>query len=133
MPQKDLYYNNEFPYFFKSSACTKCGGKCCRGRQGYVWLSMEELQKMADAQGMSPNAFARQYVRQVNGQLSLRERRINNEHFCCFLDPVDRFCTIYAYRPEQCKTFPFWEEFKEDSVELLRVCPGVSFPPSGPS
>ena len=126
MSATDLYYNNEFPFFFKSSACTKCGGKCCRGRQGYVWLSPEELKKIADAKGISQDAFARQYVRQVKGQLSLKERIMNNEHFCCFLDPVDLYCTIYAYRPEQCRTFPFWDEFKEDTKNLLLTCPGVS-------
>ncbi|MCI5209847.1 MAG: YkgJ family cysteine cluster protein [Candidatus Electrothrix sp. ATG2] len=126
MTTKDQSYHNEFPYFFKSDTCTTCGGKCCRGRQGYVWLSMEELRRIADAKGVSPNAFARQYVRQIKGHLSLKERIINNEHFCCFLDPVDRFCTIYAYRPEQCRTFPFWDEFKENSDNLLLTCPGVS-------
>jgi len=81
---------------------------------------------MADAKGVSPDAFARQYVRQVDGRLSLKELSINNEHFCCFLDPVDHCCMIYNYRPEQCRTFPFWEELKEDTEELLQLCPGVS-------
>lgn len=81
---------------------------------------------MADARGISPDAFARQYVRQIDGQLSLKERIVNNEHFCCFLDPIDHRCTIYNHRPEQCRTFPFWEDFKEDNDDLLLTCPGVS-------
>ncbi|MCI5166745.1 MAG: YkgJ family cysteine cluster protein [Candidatus Electrothrix sp. GM3_4] len=125
MTQKNDHHN-EYTFFFNSTACAACGGKCCRGRQGYVWLSMEELRGMADARGVSPDAFARQYVRQVNGQLSLKERIMNNEHFCCFLDPVDHCCTIYNNRPEQCRTFPFWEECKEDTDNLLLTCPGVS-------
>jgi len=126
MIPKNLHYRNDFPYFFNSHTCEKCGGKCCRGRQGYIWLSMEELKGMADARGMSPDAFAQQYVRQIDGQLSLKERMMNNEHFCCFLDPIDHRCTIYTHRPEQCRTFPFWEDFKEDNDNLLLACPGVS-------
>ncbi|MCI5161663.1 MAG: YkgJ family cysteine cluster protein [Candidatus Electrothrix sp. AX5] len=129
MTRKNLHYHNDFPYFFKSDACTKCRGKCCRGRQGYVWLSMKELLGMAEARGMSPDAFARQYVRQIDGQLSLKELSINNEHLCCFFDPVDHCCTIYNHRPEQCRTFPFWEEFKEDTDNLLMTCPGTSLAP----
>ncbi|XCN75108.1 MAG: YkgJ family cysteine cluster protein [Candidatus Electrothrix aestuarii] len=125
MPQKNLHYHNDFPYFFNSDACTDCGGKCCRGSQGYIWLNMEELENMAKARGISPDAFARQYVRQVNGGLSLQERIINNEHLCCFLDPVDHYCTIYQQRPEQCRTFPFWEQLKTAFRELMHDCPGI--------
>ncbi|MCI5192322.1 MAG: YkgJ family cysteine cluster protein [Candidatus Electrothrix sp. AU1_5] len=121
-----LHYHNEFSYFFNSDRCASCGGKCCRGQQGYIWLSMKELEKMAQARNTSPEAFAREYVRQVKGKMSLKERIINNEHFCCFLDPVDHCCTVYPYRPEQCRTFPFWEQYKEESKELFQLCPGVS-------
>jgi Fe-S-cluster containining protein len=126
MTSKNLLYHNDFPYFFKSNACTKCRGKCCRGRQGYVWLTVEELRGMAEAREISPDAFARQYVRRIDGRLSLKELRINNEHLCCFLDPVDHRCTIYDQRPEQCRTFPFWEDLKEDQETLVLFCPGVS-------
>ncbi|WP_446009136.1 YkgJ family cysteine cluster protein [Candidatus Electrothrix sp.] len=125
MPAKNLQYHNDYPYFFKSDACKSCGGKCCRGQQGYIRINMEELGNMANAKGLSPKEFARQYVRQVTGGLSLQERIINNEHFCCFLDPVDHYCTIYQQRPEQCRTFPFWEEFKEEPEKLFLSCPGI--------
>ncbi|MCI5120626.1 MAG: YkgJ family cysteine cluster protein, partial [Candidatus Electrothrix sp. AUS4] len=115
MPQKNLHYHNDFPYFFNSDACASCGGKCCRGQQGYIWLEIEELRKMADARRMHEEAFARQYVRLINGKLSLKERVLNSEHLCCFFDPIDHYCTIYAYRPEQCRTFPFWDQYKAES------------------
>ena len=81
---------------------------------------------MAEARGISAEVFARQYIRQVKGRLSLQERVINGEHFCCLFDPVDRRCTMYAERPEQCGTFPFWERFREGCEELLHQCPGVA-------
>jgi Fe-S-cluster containining protein len=126
MAHNNLHYHNDFPYFFKSNACTTCGGKCCRGQQGYIWLSLEELEQMAEARGVSVDAFTRQYVRQVKGGLSLQERVVNNEHLCCLLDPVDHTCTIYQHRPEQCRTFPFWEELKKEPEKIAMSCPGLS-------
>ena len=126
MPLKNLHYHNDFPYFFKSDACESCGGKCCRGGQGYVWLNLYEVENMAEARGLSAEAFARQYVRQSRGRLSLQERLINGEYFCCLFDSIACCCTMYENRPKQCRIFPFWEKFKKDTDNILSTCPGVS-------
>jgi hypothetical protein len=81
---------------------------------------------MAVARKMDLDSFAKHYVRRVQGRLSLRENVINGEHLCCFLDPVDSQCTIYAARPQQCRAFPFWGKFKTDTQALFLECPGVS-------
>ena len=109
-----------------SNTCKTCGGKCCRGFGGYVWVSMEELEKMAGTRNMGVALFSKQYVRQVQGRLSLQERVINGEHFCCFFDYIDCQCTIYQLRPKQCRTFPYWNQFKKDPQHLFAECPGVS-------
>jgi Fe-S-cluster containining protein len=70
--------------------------------------------------------FSKQYVRQVQGRLSLQERVINGEHFCCFFDYIDCQCTIYQHRPKLCRTFPYWNQFKKDPQQLFAECPGVS-------
>ncbi|MBW2608326.1 MAG: YkgJ family cysteine cluster protein [Deltaproteobacteria bacterium] len=116
---------NDFPYYFESNTCKTCGGKCCRGREGYIWISMEEIEEMADRMKIDVSLFSRQYVRQIQGRLSLQERVINGEHFCCFFDPIDGQCTIYQSRPRQCRTFPFWNQFKKEPQKLLDECPGV--------
>jgi len=87
---------------------------------------MEELEKMADSRKISVAQFSKQYVRQVQGLFALQERVINGEHFCCFFDYIDFQCTIYQSRPGQCKTFPFWNQFKKDPKKLLMECPGVT-------
>ena len=87
---------------------------------------MEELERMAGAKGLDVAAFANQYVRRVNHGFSLRERIINGEHFCCFFDPISCRCAVYENRPKQCRTFPFWEKFREEYRELFLECPGVS-------
>jgi hypothetical protein len=115
-----------FPFKFDSTACAACGGRCCRGTGGYVWVSWAELEAMAVARGMNAGLFAKEYARRVQGKLSLQERVINGEHFCCFFDRIACCCTIYDNRPEQCRTFPFWERYQEDCRELLRECPGIS-------
>ncbi|MDT8334877.1 MAG: YkgJ family cysteine cluster protein [Desulfurivibrionaceae bacterium] len=118
--------NHDFPYHFDHNACKTCGGHCCRGRAGYVWTSAEELEKMAAAMKMAVPLFFKQYARRVQGRLSLRERVINGEHLCCFFDLSARRCAIYEVRPEQCRTFPFWDIFREEPRELFDECPGVS-------
>ncbi len=114
-----------FPFQFDADACAACGGRCCRGAGGYVWVSWEELEAMAAARGMNPGLFAKHYARRAQGRLSLQERVLNGEHFCCFFDRAARRCGVYELRPAQCRTFPFWDKFKTDLQELLRECPGV--------
>lgn len=118
-------YQNHFPYFFNRQTCKTCRGNCCRGLGGYVWISRQELLKMAGLKKMDPGLFSRQYVRQVQGRLSLKEHRINGEHLCCFLDSIDCRCTIYQARPTQCRAFPFWSQFRKDPDKLFLECPGV--------
>ena len=81
---------------------------------------------MAGTRKMDVALFSKQYVRHVQGRLSLKERVINGEHFCCFFDSIDCQCTIYQGRPKQCRTFPFWNQFKKELQELFVECPGVS-------
>ncbi len=123
-PQK-MDCREGFPYRFDIEACRTCGGKCCRGVQGYVWVSMKEIEKMADVCKMDPASFSRRYVRRVAGRFALKERVVNGEHLCCFLDAVDCRCTLYEGRPGQCRTYPFWNEFKKDPGRLALECPGV--------
>ena len=126
MREENMDNPNNFPYHFDNNTCDTCRGECCRGLRGYVWVSMEELEKMASTRKMDVTLFSMQYVRQAQGRLSLQERVINGEHFCCFFDLIACHCAIYQDRPKQCRTFPFWNQFKEDPQELFDECPGVS-------
>jgi len=118
---------NNFPYSFNEGACKTCSGKCCRGFTGYVWISRVELEKMARTRKLDLASFSTQYVRQVQGRLSLQEQFINGEHICCFFDPIECQCTIYQSRPNQCRTFPFWDQFKTNPQDLFLECPGTSW------
>lgn len=127
MDKEKIPRENGFSFQFDSSKCWTCRGACCRGLAGYIWLNMEEMAEIADMRSMAVQAFCKQYIRRANGKLSLREHVVNGEYFCCFFDPIDRRCNIYEKRPEQCRTFPFWNQFKNDPSKLEHECPGVIF------
>ncbi|MBW2259743.1 MAG: YkgJ family cysteine cluster protein [Deltaproteobacteria bacterium] len=44
---------------------------------------------------------------------------------CLFFDEKNRRCSIYDVRPTQCRTFPFWEYFRDNPDEILKECPGA--------
>ena len=81
---------------------------------------------MADTMKMDTDKFSKKYVKKIHGKLSLKENFINGEYICCFFDIIGCRCRIYESRPKQCRTFPFWEQFKKDPEGLILECPGVS-------
>ena len=119
-------FEKDFPYSFDQKTCSTCSGNCCRGSSGYIWVSLEELEIIADSRNMNLSSFYGEYTRLVDGKVSLQERLIDGEHLCCFFDPGDCLCTIYENRPEQCRTFPFWNRFKDELQYILDECPGVT-------
>lgn len=103
--------------------CTRCGN-CCTGAPGYVWVTDEELEILAGTVGMPVEEFAAAYSRRVGRRRSLRERPNGD---CVFWDG-SRGCTVYAARPAQCRTWPFWASNVEspEAWEKMRAgCPGA--------
>lgn len=104
--------------------CTGCG-QCCTGAPGAVWVTLEDIEKMAAFMQISPSAFTRQYVRTLDGRLSLNEHPKNFD--CVFLK--NKKCTIYQVRPLQCKTFPWWPGVLTDEAswkEAGKRCEGIN-------
>lgn len=102
--------------------CTRCG-KCCTGDPGYVWVTDEELATIAKFLGQPLNEVRDLYSRKARGRRSLRERSNGD---CIFYDHT-KGCTIYAVRPPQCRTWPFWDSnvaTPEDWEQTCQVCPG---------
>lgn len=113
-----------FPFYFDPAACQACRGECCRWG-GYVWVTEDDIQAMADVMKMDLEAFANQYVKAAYGRLSLQERLREGEYHCCLFDPFNNHCLVYSARPEQCRTFPFWDQYRKDYQLLLEICPGI--------
>jgi Fe-S-cluster containining protein len=104
--------------------CTKCGA-CCSGAPGAVWVDDQEIAELAAHLALDPPEFEQQYVRRLGGRRALFERFDGD---CVFLDAHTRRCTVYAARPVQCRTWPFWEAnvaSPEAWEETRAACPGA--------
>jgi Fe-S-cluster containining protein len=103
-------------------SCTRCGA-CCTGAPGFVWVSPDEIERLAEFRGETVDEFAARFVRQVHGRYSLIEKPGGD---CIFWDK-QAGCTVYPARPVQCQTWPFWPEnvqTPEDWDHTREVCPG---------
>ena len=115
-----------FCYTFDSNACASCGGACCIGESGYIWVDREEIESISKYLDLSVEDFSFKYLKRVKNRYSLKEYfKEELGYACIFFDPNKRLCTIYEARPKQCRTFPFWEQFKQDTEDLIKECPGV--------
>lgn len=114
------------PWYAKglSFQCTECG-KCCTGAPGYIWVNAKEIEAMANHLNLSIQEFSDQYLRLAQGRLSLKEHP--KTYDCVFLK--DNKCQLYALRPTQCRTFPWWPHLlksKEDWLEAAKYCEGIN-------
>jgi hypothetical protein len=103
--------------------CTQCGD-CCTGAPGYVWVTNDEIAALAALVGQEVEAFEDQYVRRVGARKSLKEFPGGD---CVFFDSQSRGCAVYSARPQQCRTWPFWDsnlKTPEDWQHTCSVCPG---------
>jgi len=103
--------------------CTGCG-ECCRSRHGkpsWVYVTLGERRRLAAHFKLRTSAFTRRYCSRTNGFWHLREPASD----CQFLDGAR--CTVYAARPGQCRTYPFWNEHMSAVAwsKVARECEGV--------
>jgi hypothetical protein len=137
--EKDVWYKQGLKF-----TCTCCGN-CCTGGPGYVWISEEEIHRLAEHLNLSVEETLEQHVRKINGKFSLKEARSTSGSFdCTFLKEIKpprtnrkgnaivqakRVCGIYEVRPLQCRTWPFWPENLESKADWeteTRKCPGMN-------
>jgi uncharacterized protein len=121
-------------------SCTQCGN-CCTGGPGYVWITDEEIARLAEYLKLSVAETTEKYCRTIDGKVSLRERRSKEGLYdCIFLTETGpaqnsggvshgrRVCSVYSVRPAQCRTWPFWKEnLASESawVHAAKRCPGI--------
>lgn len=110
--------------------CVRCG-RCCAGPQeGYVWITGAEIEKLAEFLHLSVEEIHQRYLRRVGRRVSLVESPESKD--CIFLrwDPEGNSkCAIYAVRPTQCWTWPFWPTnlFSQETWNLAALrCPGIN-------
>lgn len=114
------------PWFDKGLRfeCQKCG-RCCwqRGAHTYVYLTEADLAALAAELGLSSALVLERFGEHVDGRMTLRR----DTPRCVFQDESGA-CTVYAARPHQCRSWPFWRENLERERwerEVVALCPGV--------
>src|SRR3954469_25689081 len=102
------------------SGCTKC----CE-QQGFVYLTEEDIPRLAKFLKMTPAAFEERYVYRTR---HLRRLRVPRHAQCEFLK--DGGCSVHAAKPLQCAAFPYWPELVEQGTKKAwqkagEWCPGI--------
>lgn len=115
----------DYPYRFNPLACETCGGRCCNGESGNIWVNIREIEAIALALTMDTGDFIETYLRKIDYKFSIKELKSKDNYACVFYDETKNGCTIYDVRPEQCRTFPFWPYYKDKPEEAAAECPGV--------
>ncbi len=122
---QNIIKQKDFKYGFNPSTCESCEGKCCSGESGYIWVNIEEMENIAKFLQISFDEFTFKYIKKVRYKYSLIEKRDGENYECIFFDSKSKRCTIYEVRPKQCRTFPFWDNFKKNIDEVVKECPGI--------
>ena len=118
------------PYYTRHAlrfSCTQCG-QCCATTAGdyYVYLTDEESERIRTHLQLSRNWFRRRYLQRLEeGEQVLAS---GPDERCIFLDAKGK-CRVYAVRPVQCRTYPFWPELVGSVVAWngeARRCEGIN-------
>jgi len=116
-----------YDYSFNPNACESCGGNCCTGESGYIYLNQKEMENIANFLELPMLEFKEKYLIKNGYKYSLKEHIVGVSNDCIFFDRKINGCGIYPVRPTQCRTFPFWSYFKTHKDELEAECPGIIF------
>ena len=116
-----------YNYSFNPLKCNECGGKCCIGKSGYIWVTPKEILSIANFLKIELEEFKKSYLVKVGYRYSLKERFISKDNYeCIFFDSKIKGCSIYFQRPSQCRSYPFWDYFKNNIDELKKECIAIN-------
>ena len=107
-------------------SCTRCGHCCATAGEYYVYLSEAESERIRACLQLSRSWFRRRYLQRLEeGDLVLAS---GSDERCIFLDTAGQ-CRVYAVRPVQCRTYPFWPELVGRATAWnreARRCEGIN-------
>jgi len=122
---RDIVTKEGYPYGFMPEACYSCGGRCCTGESGYIYVNKNEMERIASFLEISIDELKEKYLYKKGYKFSIKEIKYQDSFECIFYDRENNGCKIYMARPIQCRTFPFWEYYKTRVEELKQECPGI--------
>src|SRR5204862_2902485 len=69
--------------------CSQCGN-CCTGGPGFVWISKQEIVRLAEHLKITAEQVVERYCRKIDGRFSLKERRTPAGNYdCIFLKEIE--------------------------------------------
>lgn len=95
---------------------------CCE-KQGFVYLTEGDINRLADYLRLTAGVFEERYVFRTK---NLRRLRVPSHAQCEFL--AGGGCSVHAAKPTQCATFPYWPELLDSRKEWHKagsLCPGI--------
>jgi len=126
MHKKQIAYRQ--PLYRRRSlrfSCTRCGGCCSANEDYHVYVNDAEVEKIRVFLGLGRSWFKRRYLaRDEDGSLILQAR----DNGACIMLGKDGCCRVYAVRPVQCATYPFWPEVVKTTAAWRREsrrCEGI--------
>lgn len=109
--------------------CAQCG-RCCSGpAEGYIWVNAEEIAAIAEFLALPIETARARFTRREGHRTTILEDPLTKD--CIFLRTIEgqRRCRIYAVRPRQCRTWPFWSvnlASPEAWCHAARRCSGIN-------
>ena len=107
-------------------SCTRCGRCCMTGGDYFVFLTKQEAGRIRNYLKLSRRWFRQRYLQRLeSGELVAAVR----EDDCCVFLDADGQCRVYAVRPVQCRTYPFWPEVAGSALAWQREarrCEGIN-------
>jgi len=109
--------------------CVQCG-RCCSGPgEGYIWVTKQEIQIIANFLKISVEQLRREYLKRVGLRTTIIEHSGTKD--CILLQDIagQKRCMIYPVRPSQCRAWPFWPDNLTDPNawnKAAQKCPGIN-------
>lgn len=121
-----LIKKDGYDFAFNPEGCNSCQGNCCIGESGNIWITRQEIEYLKNHLNITIEELAHKYIEKRGYRYSIKERKLAEDNYACiFFDLEKKQCAIYEARPNQCRTFPFWEYFKTNKQEVIKECPAI--------
>ncbi len=87
--------HKDYQYKFNASACSNCPGNCCIGEHGYIWITVDEIEKLAAHLKLSVKDVLDKYIIKYGYRFSLTEYKIDDKNYACIFFDLEKNNALY--------------------------------------
>ncbi len=102
-----MIFQEGFKYSFDESKCESCGGKCCTGESGNIFVNQEEIRLLREHFKLDELEFRERFLRKVGFKFSLKEKEFEDGFACIFLIQRGEIVPFMPCVLRNAKPFPF--------------------------